>query len=306
MIKKLFLLVAALSLYLFGGDGYIVSAPKGSLTPQKIEEVYVKHGFKPSENRDMNIPYMKEFGQTDFEVYNLYTYYHPEIAKKLMTKNPIAGIYIPQSMSMWVRKGEKEFHVAFLKASGMAATLGMDPNDPDLIALEKANIEVLKEAMPGAKFVETKFVTDTKKPGGPLITKFETKIDTNNPKASLEQFQSFFEGELEEKGFAIAGFNNFLEQEFQKANIDKFSFYSTYSICFLKVIYTVSKKTPEAGMYAPCSIVNYNVKGTDKMVIAYPSVWNWITALNITDKAAVDVLLEAQKKLENIIKTITQ
>lgn len=295
------LAIVFLSLSLYAGDGYIATAKAGKITPKTIEAVYVKHGFKPSENRDMNEPYKIEFGETSFSIYNLYTYYHPEIAQKLLVKNPIAGVFVPQSMSIWQSKGEKEIHAAFLKASGMAKALGMDPNDPDLVALEKANMETLKEAMPGVKFEETKYTVNDSK--GALITHFEKAID--DPSAAedtLSEFQEFFEGGLEEKGFVVAGYNDFQVQEFDSAKIKDFAFYPAYSICMLKVIYNVAKKNPEAGMYAPCTVVNYSKAGSDKMTIAFPSVYNWITGLNITDKSALDVLTEAQKKMEGNIK----
>ena len=291
--------MVVLSLSLFAGDGYVLSVKAGKITPKTIEKVYEKHGFKPSENRDMNEPYQIQFKQTDFDIYNLFTYYNPEIAKKLLVKNPMAGIYVPQSMSIWKKKGENEIHAAFLKASGMAHTLGMDLNDPDLIALEKANLEVLKEAMPGAKIEETKYSIDPKTAGGPLITKFEKTFDSDD----LEDFQMFFEDSLKPKGFVIAGYNDYGIQEFDKAKIDKFVFYSAYSICKLKVIYNVAKKNPEAGMFAPCTLVNYMLKGTDKLVVAYPSIYNWISGLHLTDENAIKELKTAQKDMEGILKS---
>lgn len=300
MLKKLVVAIFIACMSLNAGDGYIVTAKVGKITPKTIEAVYEKHGFKPSENRDMNEPYKIEFGETGFEVYNLYTYYHPEITRKLLTKKPLSGIYLPQSMSIWQRKGEDTIHAAFLKASGMAATLKMDPNDPDLVALEKANLAVLKEAMPGATITESKDVTSEKE--GNLIAYFEKEIDPENAADDLLNFQMFFEGELEEKGFAMAGFNDFLVQELKPNKIDQFAFYQAYSICMLKVIYTVAKETPEAGMYAPCTLVNYALKGSDKMVVAHPAVSNWITALKITDKESKEVLIDAQNKMNEALE----
>lgn len=281
MLKKLLVALAFAAASLMAGDGYVTTVKAGkNINPKHIEAVYAKHGFKPSENRDMNDPYTKEFGDTGFEIYNLYTYYHPGIAKKLLVKNPLSGIYVPQSMSMWKKKGEDTFHVAFLKASGMAKTLNMDPNDPDLVALEKANIAVLKDAMPGVKFEETKLSAKASD-DMPLIARFEMEIDPEDAESGLEEFQEFFEGGLEEKGFAVAGYNDYDQQEFEEAGIKDFAFYKAYSICMLKVIYSVAVHTPEAGMYAPCTLVNYAKKGSDKMVIAHPSVQNWLSALKI-------------------------
>jgi hypothetical protein len=49
----------------------------------------------------------------------------------------------------------------------------------------------------------------------------------------------------------------------------------------------------------------YQNKGTNTMEIGFPSVYNWIASVAIEDKASVDVLMMAQKKMEEILTKLT-
>ena len=61
---------------------YSVDNSQGKITPQTIEAAFVKNGFYISDNRDMNTPFIKQFQQTDFEIYNLFTLHHVGIVQK--------------------------------------------------------------------------------------------------------------------------------------------------------------------------------------------------------------------------------
>ncbi|MCK9455257.1 DUF302 domain-containing protein, partial [Sulfurimonas sp.] len=80
-----------------------------------------------------------------------------------------------------------------------------------------------------------------------------------------------------------------------------YDFYQTYSICKLPVIYTVSLSRPEAAAFAPCTLAIYKKKDEDKIVLAFPAVYNWISSAKIEDKEAKDVLLKAQEQFEAIL-----
>jgi uncharacterized protein (DUF302 family) len=104
--------------------------------------------------------------------------------------------------------------------------------------------------------------------------------------------------------FINAGFND-LNYDMEESGYEGYTFYDVYSICYLEVIYTVAKTHPEAGAFAPCSMYMYQKKGTNTMEIGFPSVYNWISSLAIEDKASHDILLMAQKKMEDILKKLT-
>ena len=80
------------------------------------------------------------------------------------------------------------------------------------------------------------------------------------------------------------------------------SSYDTYSLCKLKVIYTVSKIRPEAGIFAPCTMAIYQKRGTNKMVIVFPNIYNWFSTLNIEDENALKELKKAQSDMIKVIE----
>ena len=99
----------------------------------------------------------------------------------------------------------------------------------------------------------------------------------------------------------IAGFNK-LKDSFQQAQKDKYDFFDAYSICKIPVIFEVSKKHPEAGAFAPCTFYMYKEKGSKVVHMAFPSVYNWISSLDIKNASSKKVLLGAQKSFVEVVK----
>jgi uncharacterized protein (DUF302 family) len=103
---------------------------------------------------------------------------------------------------------------------------------------------------------------------------------------------------LEMYGFVVPSKLNAISYLGKKS---QYEFFQTYSICKLPVIYTVSKSKPEAGAFAPCSLVMYKKKSEDKIIIAFPNVHNWMSSAKVKSKDATDILLKAQKQFESIL-----
>ena len=85
-----------------------------------------------------------------------------------------------------------------------------------------------------------------------------------------------------------------------------YDYYKTYSICKLPVIYTVSKTTPEAGAFAPCSLMIYKKKDEDKVILGFPAVHNWMSSAKVQNKEAMEILLKAQNQFEKILAEATE
>lgn len=99
----------------YAQDVLIFSAKNnnGTITPKTIEEAFVKHGFEISENRDMNLPFTKQFGKTVFDVYNLFTPYHMDVVKELIKDYPNIGLFSPMSLSIWTKKVRMRYMCLF-------------------------------------------------------------------------------------------------------------------------------------------------------------------------------------------------
>jgi len=282
----------------------------GKITPKTIAAAFEKAGFFINDNRDMTAPWKKQikdgtknFDTLEFDVYNLFTIFKKDFVVKLGKKYPNIGLFSPMSMSIWTKKGEKTISISSLSAAAMAEIMGVPEDDAELVAYGKLVQETLRAALPNAK--EEKVTYEMKEPEGPLVTTVQGKMD---PDADWEEVKDKFEADFEQAlipaMFINAGFND-LNYDMEESGSQAFTFYDVYSICYLEVIYTVAKTHPEAGAFAPCSMYMYQKKGTNTMEIGFPSVYNWIASLGIEDKTSYDVLMMAQKKMEDILEKLT-
>lgn len=272
----------------------------GKMTPKDIESAFAKAGFKIEDNRDMNLPYTKQFGKTHFDTYNLFTLYDKELVHKLLPKYPNIGVFAPMSMGIWKFKGKKELFMSFLSAKTMAKAIGADESDKLLKELEDKVLKVVKSLK--GKEIEPSY--KPVKAEGELLTKFSLESDSDSWYDTREESQMMLENNLKPKGFVMANFSTLVDADENDGY--EFDFYDSYSICKLVVIYQVSQTRPEAGAFAPCSLSMYKKKDSDEIVMAYPSVYNWISTLAITDKKAIDELIKAQKDMEANLKSLTE
>jgi len=287
------------------GDIEIITSDNsdGKITPKTIEEVFKKAGFTISANRDMNGPFKKQFKQSGFDTYNLFTFYKADAVLELVKKYPNIGLFAPMSMSIYTKKGEKTISVSSLTSGAMAKIMKAPKEDATLVRLRKLVKETLQKALPKGTFSSPKYTIQSAK--GELVTNFTMKMDAEEWEDELDEFKMGFEGELAPHGFVIAGFNN-LGDEFDDAKYEIYDFYEVYSVCKLPVIYTIAKTRPEAGAYAPCSLYLNKKKKDNIMHIGFPSVYNWISSMAIENKDDVKVLEEAQAGMKKILSGLTE
>jgi uncharacterized protein (DUF302 family) len=290
---------------LMAEDIEVLTSPNkdGKITAKTIEEAFTKAGFFVSANRDMNIPFKKQFKETTFESYNLFTFYKKDTTLALAKKYDNIGLFAPMSMSIYTKKGSTNISISSLTASAMQKIMKIPADEKLLTDLRTLVVKTLKTAMPNGKLETLPYkIEATKKE---LVTKFSMEIDAKDWDDELEELKMGFGGELALNGFIIAGENN-LGDEFEEANYEGFDFYEVYSICKLPVIYTIAKTHPEAGAFAPCSLYMSKKKDADTMTIAFPSVYNWMSSMAIKSKEDMEVLENAQKGMRKILSGLTE
>ncbi len=275
----------------------------GKITPKVIEAAFEKAGFIISANRDMNGPFVKQFKDSGFDTYNLFTFYKADTVLELVKKYPNIGLFAPMSMSIYTKKGEKTISVSSLTAEAMAKIMEAPSDDKTLHDLRALVKQTLKSAMPKGSFEALPYEQTEAK--GELVTNFSMEMDADEWEDQLEEFKMGFEGELAPNGFVIAGFNN-LGDDFEESEYEAFDFYEVYSICKLPVIYTIAKTRPEAGAYAPCSLYLSKKKNEDTMQIGFPSVYNWMSSMAIESKEDMEVLETAQAGMKKILTGLTE
>lgn len=270
------------------------------VTPKTIQAAFEKNGFMVEANNDMLGPFKRDFKVVHHDVYNLMVLWDKDSFRKLGVKYPDFALFTPLSMSIYAVPGGKTINVSSLSPEGIAAVTGIPADEPALAALGKKIEKALKEAMPKGKFIEMPY--KMQKPEGDYIARadFDVKGDWEDAKDDLEMA---FEGKLAPNGFVSPAFVD-LNYDLDEHDIDAYKFFEAYSICKIPVIYTVSQKHPEAGALAPCTMYLYMKKDENTIHAAFPTVYKWFSALYIKDKESRDVLLDAQKKFENILKEL--
>lgn len=300
-------LLFALSATLSAGDFFVYGSKNsdGAITPKTIETAFVKAGFAVADNRDMNGPYQKQFGTTSFATYNLFTLYHPAIAKKLVNQYPQAGVFVPMSMGIYQKKGDDTIYAAVLTADTQAKILGLESTDPLLKELETNVRAALKAAMP--KGTDHSPTYQTKPATGDLLSRFSVEAEEDEAEDLKEEIELLIEDGLKPNGFVLANFTDYNYELTEKETTESdFTFYDTYSICKLKVIYATSQERPETGAFAPCTMAIYKKKDEEEIVVVFPSVYNWLSSAAITDQKSIDELLKAQKDMEQVVTGATE
>jgi len=273
----------------------------GKITAKTVEEAFAKAGFVIAANNDMNFPFKRDFKKTHMDVYNLMVVFRKDTALALAEKYPDIGLFTPISMSIYTPKGDKTISVATLRPEIMADLMHIPRGNPAMVDLGKKIEEALKAAMPKGKFIELPYTS--KKPEKEVITRISMEQQGDDWEDAKDDFETAFEEKLAPNGFVMAGFTD-LNYDFDEHDKEWYYFYDVYSICSIPVIYEVSKLHPEAGAFAPCSAYKYQKTGEKTIHMAFPNVYKWISSLNITDKASIDVLIDAQEKFEKMLEEL--
>ena len=299
-MKILLITMLAGFLSLFGGDLHLFSAPNsdGKLNANVIEKALEANGFVISANSEMNGPFMKQFGQSDFSQFNLLTAYHKVHAEALVKAHPDAGIFVPMGFGIYQRNGDKNLHVSILSAKSMEKIAGFKAKEFALI--EKEALATLKKALPNVKVT----MSETSLPAeGKLLSRYVKASSSESWKSDKEETEMMIEDGLKPAGFVMS---NFTDYNFALGEKSPFDFYDTYSICKLKVIYTVAKSRPEAAAFAPCTLMVYKKKDANEIVMGFPGVYNWMSSARVRDPEGRAVLLQAQKDFEAVLQSTVE
>ncbi|OIP55631.1 MAG: DUF302 domain-containing protein [Helicobacteraceae bacterium CG2_30_36_10] len=284
---------------------YTTDNSAGKITGVTIEKVFSDAGFTISGNNDMNVAFKSKFQKTNHKMYHLFTLYKKDLVLALVKVSPKAALFAPLSMSIYMKKGSNDISISSLSIDGMAKVTGIPATNKHMIEYSKLVRATLAKALPKGHFKKTSY--KQLKAKGELVTSFSAEMQEQGEDVEdeLESFQTELEGSLETVGFVIAGFNK-LSDDFSEAGYDKYDFFDAYSICKLSVIFEVAKTHPEAGAFAPCTFYMYKEKGSTEVQMAYPSVYNWISSLEIKDEPSIKVLEDAQKLMVRVVKEVTE
>jgi uncharacterized protein (DUF302 family) len=303
LVILIFALLCAISLQA-KGDLHIfdVNNKDGAITPAVIEKAFASNGFSIGVNSEMNYPFQKQFQKTDFKVFTLLTLYHTKLSKELVKSVPHAGIFTPMGIGIYQGIKEDTLHVSVLTSQAQAKIIGTDT--ALLKSIEDEVLKVLNGLLPKAVH---RYSDDSLKENRGLVSIFELPLNGADWAEAREALEMNLEAGFDPLGFVMPAYVAYNDELTQAgAGESPFDFYDTYSICKLKVIYTVSKTKPEAAAFAPCTLMVYKKKGEDKIILGFPAVYNWMSSARVEDKEAHETLMKAQEDFESILKEVTE
>ena len=271
----------------------------GKIDAKTIQKAFDASGVVVDVNNNMNSIFEKRYGSVHHKKYNLAIFTNNELVLKLMKKYPKIGLITPLSMSIYMDGATNSINISTLSLHGMARITEIPQSDADLRSYAKLVDIALHKALPNGKYLALNH--NTKAPKESLISEFEMELELEDGATYMdakEEFEEEFESELGPVGFLIP--------KSYKLQHEDYDFFDTYSIIRFNAIYPVSKNHPDAGAYAPFSLVIYKKKDEDSLHIAYPSIDNWISDLDIKDKKTVQTVQQTQNMIKNILQELTE
>ena len=276
---------------------FSVDNTDGKLNAKTVQKAFSDVGVIVDVNNDMNSIFSKRYGSVHHKKYNLAIFTNDKLVKKLMNKYPSIGMITPLTMSIYV-DAKDNINVTTLSLAGMSRITKIPATNPDLIAYSKLVVAALHKALPNGKYLRVKHGTNV---GKVLVTEFTTEFELEDGDTYADAKDSFkeeFESEISPVGFLVPKSYTYEH--------DAYDFFDTYSIIRFNAIYPVSKNHPDAGAYAPFSVVLYKKKDEDTVHIAYPSIDNWIGDLDIKEDATIEAVTQTQGMIKDILAELTE
>jgi len=301
----LFLTMVILALTNASGDEdillYKVDNSKNLISADTIASSLAEKGYTVAKNQDMNGPYKRQFQESSFKSYNLMSIYYPSIAKESLLKYAESGLFVPFSIAVYQRENENSLYIALLTSDAKEKILNVI--DPLFSKLEALNRKTINKILP--KAVEIKFDYKPIKTDEKLYTKYSFEVDDEDAIEAYEEFKMLLTEGMKPSGFVVANYIDY-NKELKKDKHDDYLFYDSYSLCKLKIIYELSKTKPEAGAFAPCTMVVYHKKGSNKTELVSLNINNLTSTLALKDESLLQMLEKAQKDMTAIIEDASE
>jgi len=274
---------------------FSVDNKDGKLTAKTVEKAFGEVGAIVDVNNDMNSIFSKRYGKVHHSKYNLAFFTNDKLLKKLMDKYPSIGLITPLSMSIYQDDGV--INITTLTLAGMSRITKIPSTNKDLIAYSKLVDAALHKALPNGKYLSVNHNASF----AATVTEYTMEFELEGGDTYVDAKDSFkeeFESEISPVGFLVPKSYTFEHKDYD--------FFDTYSIIRFNAIYPVQANHPDAGAYAPFSVVIYKKKGDDTVHIAYPSIDNWIGDLDIKDAATIKAVKETQGMITDILDELTE
>ncbi|MDQ7047128.1 MAG: hypothetical protein Q9M39_05730 [Sulfurovum sp.] len=251
--------------------------------------------------------YFKKFQEKGVEMLSFYGIKNDEKLRPLLLANPDFGAYAPFNFLVYKtldKKADDNTWFGHLGADTMLDIIG--EKDP---ALRKDFTDMLtgwdKFAAKELKPTKTKKFERTAALPTQGLTKLIKKFDKpDDLEEFIEELIGDHDGRFAKHNFIIAGFVDFkFEYDDQELEFDKYDAYWVSLLCHFEFSNSIfNRGTPEAGMFAPCSVYFYIPKGTNEVHVGFASVENWISGLNMKDEKQIKSMRAIDAEVVEVFK----
>jgi len=275
---------------------YKIANKEHKISAKTVASNLELNDYVVAKNQDMNGPYIKQFGNSTFYSYNLMSVYEPKFAQQMVKKDSKAGIFVPFSVAVYQKKGDSSLYLAFLSASAQKRVVRMQEQFFD--DLEKHNKETIQKMFPSAKLIDLGY--ESTKNDKEFYTKYTIESDDEDAEEEYNDMMMVMQGSMKMGGFVVANYIDY-NAKLKEAGNNDYTFYHSFSLCKLKIIYELSKEHPEAGAFAPCTMVIYHKNGSNTTEIVSLNINSLISMLALKEKSLLDMLESTQDDMVSII-----
>ena len=269
---------------------------------QFVEKSINRIGFKLTDpHKRVNDHYKKKYGKTVLDLLSFMSIANEGVVKPLFNIDPRIAGFNPFNLLIYKKKDENVTHVGHLMPNAILDMLSI--TDAKLRQKYTASLEALDKLI--AKELGGKEeILQAKGYAKDRMMNFEIPFEKGQELEDVvDAFQEKFEDAFEKGGYLIAGYNNFKEGD-GKDTIPGFDAFWTYSLCQFKFSYTLFDNAgarPEGGLFAPCTMYMFILKGENRIIVGMPKLANWQATLGIDDKVRKDFIAKLDREIPEIM-----
>lgn len=273
-----------------------------------VEEKASEIGFNVTNpHHNVNNQYEKKWGSTTLENLSFLSSVNDKNIIPLLLKDPRIAGFAPFNMLIYKKKGEEHSHVGHLMPHTMLDIL--DINDQEIresfITSFKPLDEMIEKEFSDPKYEMKKSYLNYHNMPKDRMIQFEYTFDRpEDIDDFIEEFQNSFELAFINKGYLIAGYHNFKDNDDDDI-LEGFDGFWTYSLCHLEFSYNMFDNEgarPEAGLFAPCTMYVYIKAESNTLVFGMPTLHNWTETLYITSDKRAKLAARLNTEIPQILK----
>ena len=276
-----------------------------SFTDKPLAEI----GFFVNDaHHNVNDVYEKQVGETYLDQLAFSSLINDDIARPLFNTDPRIGGFTPFNLVIYRKKSNMKTVITHITPEAAI----------DILQIKDKNVkeQFVKMFEPLDEKIEKKFKNASKSYttlqgyASESVMNFEIPFDKpEDVDDFFDEFQEVFEAAFEKKGYIIAGFYN-MKYSLNSDDTDVLPMYNQYvvwSLCHIPFSYTIfdgKNATPEAAIFAPCSMYAYIKEGENKIIIGMPTLASWAAALGISDKDKLEKIRELDRDIPAVLKSL--